>query len=183
MGLVGLGLVLICWRMLRGRSAAWLINANAVAALVVLVGACVVDLGAVAAAWNVRHAREVGGQGPELDLCYLDQLGVSAAVPLVQLEQASAPDLSVDQVVALREAAVDDLRARQSGWRGWTPRGALRLARIEALQAGRPFARSEPAPDGRECGLPLRMSAEEPAPPPPVAYEPSVVPPSVASPR
>jgi hypothetical protein len=40
MGLVGLGLVLICWRMLRGKSGAWLINANAGAALLVLVAAC-----------------------------------------------------------------------------------------------------------------------------------------------
>ncbi|WP_163595012.1 DUF4153 domain-containing protein, partial [Klebsiella pneumoniae] len=29
MGLVAIGLALICWRMLAGRSAAWLINANA----------------------------------------------------------------------------------------------------------------------------------------------------------
>ena len=83
MGLVGLGLVLICWRMLRGRSGAWLINANAAAALVVLAAGCVVDLGAVAAAWNVRHARETGGQGAGLDVCYLNELGPSALVSLV----------------------------------------------------------------------------------------------------
>jgi hypothetical protein len=182
MGLVGLGLVLTCWRMLRGRSGAWLINANAGAALLVLVAASVVDLGAVAAAWNVRHAREVSGQGPELDLCYLDRLGGSAAVSLVRLEQVSAPDLPEDHVTALREYAVHDLRTRQSDWRSWTPRGALRLARIEALLAGRTLPHSEFAPDGRDCGgQPLHVSqgapvAPEPASPPPVVQVPAGTP-------
>src|SRR5262249_2391930 len=36
MGLVALGLALILWRMLTGRSARWLINANALAATIVL---------------------------------------------------------------------------------------------------------------------------------------------------
>jgi hypothetical protein len=182
MGLVGLGLVLICWRMLRGKSGAWLINANAGAALLVVVGACVVDLGAVAAAWNVRHAREVNGQGPQLDLCYLDQLGGSAAVSLVRLEQVSAPDLPADYVTALREYAVYNLRARQSDWYSWSLRGALRLARIETLQAGRTLPRSAFAPDGRGCGgQPQNVSgsapvASEPAPPPPVVQVPAETP-------
>ena len=175
MGLVGLGLVLICWRMLRGKSAAWLINANAAAALLVLVAGCVVDLGAVAAAWNVRHASELGGQGPKLDLCYLDALDDSAAVSLILLEQTPAPDLPADYVTALREYAVADLRTRQSDWHSWSLRGALRLTRIEALQTGRPLASSEWAPDGRECGgQPLHMSESAPVqPPPPVAPEPA----------
>ncbi|MEJ2814750.1 DUF4173 domain-containing protein [Caulobacter sp. CCG-8] len=182
MGLVGLGLVLICWRMLRGKSGAWLINANAAAALVVLTAGCVVDLGAVAAAWNVRHAREVGGAGPRLDLCYLDALDGSAAVSLVRLEQAAAPDLPADYVAALREEAVDHLWAQQGDWRSWSPRAALRLAAIKALQAGRPVARSAPAPDGRDCGgRPLGMSAVDPGPPP-VAYDPPPVWPPVVSP-
>src|SRR3546814_3553719 len=33
MGLVAIGLVLICWRLIRARSPRWLINANAIAAL------------------------------------------------------------------------------------------------------------------------------------------------------
>ena len=36
MGLVAVGLVLICYRLLRGKSGAWLINANMLAALLVL---------------------------------------------------------------------------------------------------------------------------------------------------
>jgi hypothetical protein len=88
MALVGVGLALICWRMLRGKSAAWLLNANTAAAGVVLAAASIVDLGAVAAGWNVAHAREVGGRGAALDLCYLNGLGGSALVPLTGWRRA-----------------------------------------------------------------------------------------------
>lgn len=162
MGLVGLGLLLICWRMLRGKTGAWLINANAGAALLVLAAGCVADLGAVAAAWNVRHAREVGGRGPELDVCYLKALGPSALVSLVELEQRGAPADLTDRVVWVREWALIDLRGRQDDWHGWTVRDALRLARIADLERERRLARS--APSGpRDCdGRPV----EAPAPPP-----------------
>ena len=164
MVLVGLGLVLICWRMLRGRSGAWLINANAAAALVVLTAGCVVDLGAVAAAWNVRHAREVGGKGPELDVCYLGDLGPSALVSLVALERAStSPDL-IDRVAWVRERALIDLRAQQADWRAWTVRDGLRLSRVEAMAREHPLARSTPAYQ-RQCdGRPV-APPPEPAPP------------------
>lgn len=169
MGLVGLGLVLICWRMLRGKSGAWLINANAAAALTVLVAGCVVDQGAVAAAWNVRHAGEVGGQGPELDVCYLGDLGPSAAVSLVELERRPiSPDLA-DRVAWVREGALTDLRARQADWRGWTVRDALRLARIDALEREQPLARRASA-DHRQCDdgpvvAPAPVIYDVPAPP------------------
>jgi hypothetical protein len=86
MALVAFGLAAICWRALRGRSAGWLINANMSAAGLVLTAGCFVDLGGVAARWNVEHAREVGGQGAALDLCYLNQLGGPALLPLLALE-------------------------------------------------------------------------------------------------
>lgn len=70
MALVAVGLMLICWRMLAGKSAYWLINANAMAALIVLAVVSVVDLAAVVAGWNVRHAKQVGGRGVVLDLGY-----------------------------------------------------------------------------------------------------------------
>jgi hypothetical protein len=49
MGLVAVGLVLICWRLLRDKSSRWLINANALAAILTLTGCSFVDLGGVAA--------------------------------------------------------------------------------------------------------------------------------------
>lgn len=168
MGLVGLGLVLICWRMLMAKSASWLINANALAALTVLAGVSVVDLGAVAAAWNVRHAREVGGRGAALDICYLRRLGPSAAVSLVRLEQQPlAPQLR-DRIAWLRVQAIDDLRRDHDDWRGWTWRAQRRLDRIAALSAGRP-APLAPIAGARSCHGDLL--------PPPVASAPAVLPP------
>ena len=177
MGLVALGLVLTCWRMLRGKSGAWLINANAAAALLVLVAASVVDLGAVAAGWNVRHAREAGGRGPELDVCYLNQLGPSALVSLVELERrAPSPEL-VDRLAWVREVNMIALRERQSQWRGWSWRGARRLERIRALRREHPLAHSAPA-YSRDChGRPVA-----PEPPPAVVPEPAAQPPEAPPP-
>ena len=141
MALVAIGLVLIVWRALAGRSARWLINGNAFAALVFLAIGSIVDLGAVAAMWNVRHARELTGAGPALDLCYLDRLGSSALPALLDLEQQPiAPSLH-DRVRRVRADVMtgrpgwndDGLVAAQADWRRWTWRGARRLAQARAI--------------------------------------------------
>lgn len=177
MALVGLGLVLICWRMLRGKSGAWLINANAGAALLVLAASCVVDLGAVAASWNVRHAREVGGQGAALDVCYLERLGPSALVSLVELERLSPPAELADRVAALRGSVLYDLQKQQSSWRGWTWRGARRLDRVSVLRARRPpysGPTHEPECDGRVASPPVTSTpvADPPPAPTPLTQTP-----------
>ncbi|HTU12054.1 MAG TPA: DUF4173 domain-containing protein [Allosphingosinicella sp.] len=136
MGLVAIGLVLICYRLLRAKSAAWLINANMLAALLVLTGCTVVDLDRMAAGWNVRHAREVGGRGVPLDLCYLNRLGSSALLPLLELE--TRPDLPAelrDRVQWVREKALRALSETQADWHGWTLRGESRLAAARSIVA------------------------------------------------
>ena len=130
MGLVAVGLVLILWRMLSGKSATWLINANAAAAGLLLIGCSVIDIGAVAAAWNVRHAKEVGGQGAELDLCYLNELGPSALVSLVELEQHKGLDPAFAERLAwVRATTLNDVIEAQATGR-WTWRNARRLEQI-----------------------------------------------------
>jgi hypothetical protein len=128
MGLVAAGLILICWRMLYNRTGAWLINANTVAAGLVLSALCFVDTGEVAARWNVTHAREVGGKGTALDLCYLNNLGPSALVPLVELEQRIKPGTEFsDRVSWVRADIVSRLEETQtSGF--WTYANARRIA-------------------------------------------------------
>jgi hypothetical protein len=131
MGLVALGLVLVTWRMLRRNSLAWLVNGNLVAALAVL-GACtLIDLGEIAARWNVRHAQEVGGEGVHLDLCYLNNLDGSALLPLASLEQRAILDPSFKQRVTLVrqqvQLRVERYQAQKGGWR-W--RDAQRLAQL-----------------------------------------------------
>ncbi|KDP93774.1 hypothetical protein ER13_16585 [Brevundimonas sp. EAKA] len=171
MGLVAVGLMLICWRMLAGKSAHWLINANAAAALIVLAVVSVVDLGAVVAGWNVRHAREVGGRGVALDLGYLHTLGAPALVSLVELETTLDDAVLRDRVAAVRQDILLNVRRRQSEWRGWTWRDQRRLDRIAALQ--QKGALSAPAPGARHWNGRLIQR------PPPTAPAPVAAPPPV----
>ncbi len=131
MALVALGLILIALRLMRGKTSAWLVNCNAAAALALLGGCTVLDLGTVAARWNVGHARELTGQGTALDLCYLEQLGGSALLPLVEFELNPGVDLEMRaRATRVRHDMVEYLRVEQSDWRTWEARTALRLARL-----------------------------------------------------
>lgn len=161
MVLVGIGLVLICWRLLFRRSATWLINANALAATLMLAAASAVDLSAVAAGWNVRHAREAGGTGPSIDLCYLRRQGASALLPLIELEARVTDPGMRDRVRAVREDTLDLVATAQSDWHAWTWRNARRLALAQATLGPNP-ARSNPANWGRTCDG--SATAEPPAP-------------------
>jgi hypothetical protein len=149
MGLVAFGLVAICWRMLRDRSAGWLINVNMGAAGLLLTVASFVDVGAIAASWNVRYAREAGGPGVRLDLCYLDSLGDSALLPLIALEQRN--DLRPafrERVQAVRERRLGQLELDLH--RGhWT---VQRQRRLEAARAELASVRGLPLDPGyRGC--------------------------------
>lgn len=174
MVLVAIGLLLICWRMLRDRSAHWLIDANVRIALCVLAVISAVDLGGVAAAWNVRHAREVGGRGVELDLGYLHSLGAPALVSLVELEQTTDDPGLRDRAAAVRREILADVRRGQGEWRGWTWRDQRRLARVEALTRDRPL--TPPKPGRRNWDGRLRPPPPPPAPAPTAVLAPEVWP-------
>jgi hypothetical protein len=167
MGLVATGLALIGWRLLAGKSASWLINANALAAVTVLVAASVVDLGATAAAWNVRTTLVRGKAGPPLDLCYMARLGSSSLVSLAMLEQhAKQPDMR-DRLAHLRWENQTETADAQADWRRWTPRNARRLATVRAM-FGTKAPRLRSAPDERRCDgliLPPLMVQVPSAPP------------------
>lgn len=159
MALVAVGLVLICVRLWRGRSGVWLLNANLAAAAVVLLVSAAVDYDRIAAGWNVRHAREVGGKGASLDLCYLFQMGHSSLMPLIELESRPMPDDLRRRVTWLRNYQMDVLAARQDARGGWTWRGARRLAAAEAAVAERGLPRFE-APY-RYCDGSVPLTADE----------------------
>ena len=169
MGLVAIGLVLVCWRLLSGRSARWLINANSLAAAVVLLPATAIDLGAIAADWNVRHARETGGAGAAIDLCYLHDLGPAALLPLIDLERSARQPALRDRATFLRAGILADVVARDADWHQWSWRNARRLAAARIALGPNP-ARPKPAPDGRECdGTIVTPPAAAPVPPLPSA--------------
>jgi hypothetical protein len=174
MALVAVGLVLICYRLWRRHSAAWLINANLAAAAIVFTACSFADLGAVAAQWNVRHSREVGGRGTMLDLCYLNRLGASSLLPLIELESRRLHPSLRQRAAWSRNHQMDVLEARQAYWRSWTVRGALRLAEARRLVAERRLPRARAG--ARSCnGLP-------PAPVVTVAPAVAVAPPVTAAP-
>ena len=150
MVLVATGLVLILWRLLRGRSAAWLVNANALAAALVLSGASVVDLRATAAAWNADVALAQGRAGPPLDLCYLARLGPSGLLALARLERHAKGAGLRDRLAYLRWEAQAQTHALQGDWRSWSGRNARRLAAVEAIAGTRP-PMLRPASNGRRC--------------------------------
>lgn len=134
MGLVAVGLVLICWRMLRETSASWLINANVLAAGLVLAVCAVVDLDEVAAEWNVRQAIRRGGDGGAIDLCYLQARGPSAVVALSELTVAPMSLELHNTAATVRSAVLGDLIMRQDQqWWRWTWRGQRRLERALAI--------------------------------------------------
>lgn len=161
MVLVATGLMLICWRFMTGRSASWLINANALAAGAVLTASTVVDYGAIAARWNVDHLRDPA----RLDLCYLDRLGSAALLPLIDLRDAPIGDTLRDQAVYLGDKAASELAEQQADWQSWTLRGALRLAEAKARLEGDKRT-PLPSPHGRGCDGRIL-----PPPPPPPTIE------------
>jgi len=167
MGLVGMGLALICWRLLFGKSASWLLNANAVAAGLVLGAFTVIDVGAVAAQWNVRHAREAGGTAQPIDLCYLRHQKQAALLPLIELEARVDGEFQ-DRVRAIREEVMAATIAGQADWHGWTFRNARRLAAAQAMLGPNP-ARSANAEFGRRCDA--SRYAKDPLAPPPTVPE------------
>lgn len=142
MALVAVGLVLIAWRLLREKSAAWLINMNVAAAALVLLVFAVGDSGEIAADWNLRHASELDGTGAALDADYMNRLGDSGLVPLARLEQQPGLPAAYQQTLTSRRwGAMEVLRWRQK--RAWTWRGQRRLAEAQAiLAAGRPELRA-----------------------------------------
>ncbi|MBW3559913.1 MAG: DUF4173 domain-containing protein, partial [Proteobacteria bacterium] len=190
MGLVPVGLALICWRMLRAKSTAWLVNANAVSAGLVLVAVSVVDLNGASAAWNVRHAKEAGGRGAALDVCYLRRMGGSAVVPLARLEAQTSDETFRHRLSHVRAQLQHELALRQSDWRRWTWRGARQLAAARAVQ-GRwklPDLAALPneAQQGRACDGSLAVLLPAPGTtvpiPPPTPEPPSLPPPARSEP-
>ena len=125
MALVALGLMLIVARIVLGRSNICLVNANALAILAVLYVSCFVDYAAIIADYNVRHCREVAGQGVLLDANYLGELGPSALPALRRYNVAMGNHQNV-RALAAERSLTNEVQTRLADWRGWT----FRLRRV-----------------------------------------------------
>jgi hypothetical protein len=97
MVLVAAGLLLILFRLLLHKSNKWLINANLVVLLAVMLGSCYVDICGFIANYNVRHCRETapdaeaGQTRAPLDVKYLCALGIPA-LPALQFLRRNHAD-------------------------------------------------------------------------------------------
>lgn len=173
MVLVALGLALVCWRMLANKSGGWLINTNLLTTGLMLTIFCFVDTAGVAARWNVTHAREVGGRGTFIDLCYIGELGPSALVPLMSLEARPLPEDFRKRVKYVREMA--QWRAERDYKNGgWTWRNEAILHQVKAKQATLPpldLGKGE-----RTCDGSIYVSPVTDAPPAIPELTPSVTP-------
>lgn len=163
MALVAIGLVLVLWRMLAGKSTGWLINANCAALGLLLTIVAFTDLGAIAARWNVAHAREIDGDGAALDLCYLNSLNGSALLPLIELEARPLAPAFHQRVRNVR-LMVHYRLADEVSWGAWDWLSQSRLNRARDL-IGPDIG---PRPDRAfDCdGSPIPVPAPEPAPAP-----------------
>ncbi|MCE3289973.1 MAG: hypothetical protein K0R83_1985 [Caulobacter sp.] len=164
MALVAVGLVLIGWRLLANRSAAWLINMNAAVAALVLLVFAVGDSGEVAADWNLRHARNLDGSGAWLDTGYIERLGPSALVPVARLEQQALPPAYREVVSGLRWRLMEQAECDLAWACGWRNQRRLEEARA-ILAGGRPELRAWRPPV--EIPPTVEPPPTETAPPPP----------------
>ncbi len=120
MGLVALGLALIGVRIAWARSNRWLIDTNACATILTLGFCCWLDVGGTVAWHNVRHGREVGGEGVAIDLPYVRSLGIEAAPALQWLAQHSRDPQVAHAARAAAEQYREDAIALLQDWRAWT---------------------------------------------------------------
>jgi len=120
MVLVGIGLLLIIWRIARERSGNWLLGANTIAAAVVFYACCFINFDAYIAEHNVRHCREAGGPGAPIDLEYLQRLGPESIPALRWLEGAADSERIRDQCALVARRLEHDLERTMQDWRAWT---------------------------------------------------------------
>jgi hypothetical protein len=133
MGLVAVGLLLILVQILRRKSNAWLLTANAISLALVLYGCCFINAPRLIAFYNVEHSREVSGKGQNLDTTYLRSLGAQA-LPALELHRAKL------LVYWLSSASHCHERQREAfvsskNWRDWS----FRAWRLQQYFANNPL--------------------------------------------
>lgn len=118
--LVALGLFYIVWRILRRRSNAWLINANAVTALLVLYACCFLNFDGMIARFNAWHCAEAGGRGSAVDVEYLAVLGTPALPALESVRDKIADAATRARAADISRQLRAELNLSLRDWRTWT---------------------------------------------------------------
>lgn len=128
MGLVAMGLIWIAARIAARRSNVWLVRMNVITAAAVLYATCFINFDGFIASYNVAHCREVAGEGSDLDLDYLLELGYEALPALRDYEARFPAGPAKEKADQVDAELVRLLNEATSDWRGWTIRrsGLLR---------------------------------------------------------
>ncbi|MYL83486.1 DUF4173 domain-containing protein [Desulfovibrio aerotolerans] len=121
MGLVGLGLFLICLKIVYHKSSAWLIGVNALAVGVTLYCCCFVNFPLLIGQYNIAHASPQGVDGPsKLDEAYLIGLGPQAIPALdAAIAASSLGGRDATRLERARRSYAKALRAQQQDWRAF----------------------------------------------------------------
>jgi hypothetical protein len=150
MGLIVVGLILIVLRIALSRSNGWLIKANLLALGIALYGCSVADLDAVVAKYNLRHSREISGQGMPLDRRYFCSLGPSALPAIDAFVRTQAARLHGGRTEPVLNGCATEFRLTLThgslDWRAWTFR-SHRLRLYVAKQAEARGRRGEASED------------------------------------
>jgi hypothetical protein len=142
MVLVATGLVLMFIQIVRRKSNAWLLAANAISLSLVLYACCFLNAPWLVATYNVLHCREVGGSGPTLDLDYLRSLDSAQTLPPIEAHLAQFPDTR-QLSLAYRVSPDRNYLHRPGNWRAWT----FRQWRLERYFANTPIKQFRVDPD------------------------------------
>ena len=118
--LVGTGLFYVIRRIVTRRSNAWLVNVNAVTALLVLYPCCFVNFDGIIADFNARHCQEAGGAGASLDIEYFRTLGPTSVAALDRVRDRIEYGPRRARAEEVSRELHAELDAQLSDWRGWT---------------------------------------------------------------
>lgn len=134
--LVICGLAWILVRIVTARSNVWLVNVNVLTALVVLYVCAFANFDGFISRFNVTHCAEIGGEGPVIDLRYLEGLGPDTLPALLWLAERLGDSPKGTDVLETADRLTEDLHHDLRNWRGWTLR-RRRLARLVSSERER----------------------------------------------
>jgi hypothetical protein len=143
--LVGMGLFYIIWRIVRGRSNTWLVNANALTALVILYPCCFVNFDGMIADFNANHCEEAGGGGSPLDIEYFGTLGTPALAALDSVRDRIPIEWRREQAAEVSKVLHEELATDLNDWRAWTWRKHRSNGEVQTQLAARSSARQQVA--------------------------------------
>jgi len=118
--LVAMGLFYIVLRIGKSRSNNWLININALTALLLIYPCCFINFDGIIADFNAAHCEEAHGGGSPLDLDYFADLGVTSIPALDKIADRIPLQRRRDKAREISAALHKDLASDLSDWRGWT---------------------------------------------------------------